>query len=105
MSITTNDPLLEEMNPPFIQDNNNFDCYVCQKNFKTKFLLKRHIKIHVENPVNCKICNIKLKHIMSLKRHMSLVHQISDHSGKLDRIIGIPIFIIFFILNRLKIQF
>lgn len=78
MSITTNDPLLEEMSPPF-QDN--FDCYVCHKVFKTKFLLKRHIKIHVENPVNCKICNIKLKHIMSLKRHMHLVHQISDHGG------------------------
>lgn len=78
MSITTNDPLLKEMSPP-VQEN--FDCYVCQKNFKTKFLLKRHIKIHIENPVNCKICNIKLKHIMSLKRHMSLVHQISELPG------------------------
>lgn len=79
MSVTTNDTLLVEMRSPFIQDNNNFDCYICHKIFKTKFLLKRHIKIHIENPVNCKICNIKLKHIMSLKRHMTLVHQITDH--------------------------
>lgn len=95
MSITTNDPLLEEMSPPF-QDN--FDCYICHKIFKTKFLLKRHIKIHVENPVNCKICNIKLKHIMSLKRHMNLVHQISDHGG-LFLYLFAPEFLLFFIYS------
>ena len=49
-------------------------CYVCDKQFKTKSALTRHVKIHVEGKFVCDKCGKKFKSSWNRKYHEKQVH-------------------------------
>lgn len=49
-----------------------FECDFCGKQFKTKQVIKQHLKIHLPT-VECHICKAEMK-VLSLKAHLREVH-------------------------------
>ncbi|RVE43145.1 hypothetical protein evm_012224 [Chilo suppressalis] len=48
-------------------------CAVCNKEFKSEYLLKSHLVRHTtEKPFTCDVCKMKFKHKATLIRHMQL---------------------------------
>ena len=49
-------------------------CYVCDKQFKKKSSLTRHVKIHVEGKFVCEKCGKKFKSSWNRNYHLKQVH-------------------------------
>uniref|UniRef100_A0A3Q3W6E2 C2H2-type domain-containing protein n=1 Tax=Mola mola TaxID=94237 RepID=A0A3Q3W6E2_MOLML len=51
-------------------------CSQCQKNFKTCFRLKMHMRCHsVDELLSCSFCSKKFQHNQALKVHLTKIHQ------------------------------
>ncbi|XP_056632942.1 PR domain zinc finger protein 15-like isoform X1 [Diorhabda sublineata] len=53
-------------------------CEICKKSFKTKNLLKKHIKLHDSTAeVKCQYCPLKYKQLKYLKQHIKNQHNVN----------------------------
>lgn len=64
-----------------------WECYLCQKNFRERRLLRSHYKLHVQQPRLCLMCGIFCSSATSLSRHMKL-HDSDETKSHLCTICG-----------------
>ena len=57
----------------------DFKCKHCEKSFKHKMLLERHMKLHKKNSYHCHLCEKTLPLKYYLTQHNKKAHHLVNH--------------------------